>query len=80
MREWFTGSPDVLFWCYNTLNLHFTDGNERSASEHDVRTAERGDSAAADTAANPVALRKLFVTRLVESDHTREWRYAAALS
>jgi hypothetical protein len=80
MREWFTGSPDVRFWCHGTLNLHFTDGNERSASGRGVRAAERGDSVAADTAVNPVALRKLFVTRLVESDHTREWRYGAALS
>jgi hypothetical protein len=80
MGQWFTGSSDVLFWCHNTLNLHFTDGNERSASGNDARATGRGSVAAVDTAMNAVALRKLFVTRLVESDRTREWRYAATLS
>jgi hypothetical protein len=80
MRECFTGSPDVLFWCHDTLNLHFTDGNERSASGDGGTAAERGAPVAVDTAANAVALCKLFVTRLVESDHTGEWRYGAVLS
>jgi hypothetical protein len=80
MREWLTGSPAVPFRCHDTLNLHFTDGNERSASGDDARTTTRGDSVGADTALDAVALRKLFVTRLVESGHTGEWRYAAVLS
>jgi hypothetical protein len=80
MREWLTGSADVLFRRHDTLNLHFTDRNERSASGDGSTTTERGVSVAADTAVDGVALRKLFVTRLVESAYTGEWRYAAVLS
>lgn len=80
MREWLTGSADVSFRCHDTLNLHFTDGNERSASGDGGAAAERGALVAVDTVANAVALRKLFVTRLVESGDTDEWRYAAVLS
>jgi hypothetical protein len=84
MRERFPRAGANVFRWHNTLNLHFTDGESRIAG---WRTApgttsqpDVGTPTEAHTDVNAVAVRKLFVTRLVESDYTTEWHFKAALS
>jgi hypothetical protein len=84
VREHLPGLATTVFPWHGTLNLHFTDSESRfadwrTAPGFPVRPSADGP-ADTHTETNGVALRKLFVTRLVESDYTTEWLFSAELS